>query len=193
MLIDSDNLKGFEIIQGSLVMYQKTGVPLIFSGLHVKRDATGNVKNVEVIPYFDEAHLKLYPRLKQKALENKQKIKAFLERSHLYRNTPRFTEASRYGYRPRPTATNGEAVTDTISKGTEAGGANDTGGISTHPEYYGGKDNPYEVIKIIQHFELGFELGNVLKYILRAGKKSSDTKQSDLQKAINYIKFELSK
>lgn len=40
-----------------------------------------------------------------------------------------------------------------------------------HPEHYGGADNPYEAIKVIEACELGFHLGNTFKYIARAGKK----------------------
>jgi hypothetical protein len=54
-----------------------------------------------------------------------------------------------------------------------------------HPDHYGGKDNPYEAIKVIEAWELGFHLGNAIKYIARAGKKG-DTLQ-DLRKAIWYI------
>lgn len=54
-----------------------------------------------------------------------------------------------------------------------------------HPSYYGGKENPYEAIKIIEALKLDFCLGNALKYISRAGKKD-DTIQ-DLKKAIWYI------
>ena len=54
-----------------------------------------------------------------------------------------------------------------------------------HPAHYGGKDNPYEVIKIIEAHKLGFHLGNTVKYILRAGKKGAALK--DLQKALWYL------
>lgn len=40
-----------------------------------------------------------------------------------------------------------------------------------HPNHYGGADNPYEVIKVIDAWGLGFCLGNTLKYVYRAGKK----------------------
>ena len=40
-----------------------------------------------------------------------------------------------------------------------------------HPNHYGGKDDQYEAIKVIESWDLGFHLGNVLKYINRAGKK----------------------
>jgi hypothetical protein len=40
-----------------------------------------------------------------------------------------------------------------------------------HPKHYGGADNPYEAIKVIEAWNLGFCLGNTIKYISRAGKK----------------------
>jgi hypothetical protein len=58
-----------------------------------------------------------------------------------------------------------------------------------HPKHYGGKDNPYEAIKVIEAWELGFHLGNAVKYIARAGKKGS--KREDLEKAVWYISREL--
>ena len=42
-----------------------------------------------------------------------------------------------------------------------------------HPKHYGGKDNPYEAIKVIEAWDLGFCLGNTIKYISRAGKKEN--------------------
>jgi hypothetical protein len=61
-----------------------------------------------------------------------------------------------------------------------------------HPAHYGGEDNPYEVIKVIEAWGLGFCLGNAVKYIARAGKKGSDTEIEDLKKALWYLKRELS-
>ncbi len=55
-----------------------------------------------------------------------------------------------------------------------------------HPDHYGGKDNPYEVIKIIEALNVSFHIGNVLKYILRAGKKNSKELE-DLNKARWYL------
>ena len=40
-----------------------------------------------------------------------------------------------------------------------------------HPIHYGGEDNIYETIKVIDAWDLGFNLGNTIKYISRAGKK----------------------
>ena len=59
------------------------------------------------------------------------------------------------------------------------------------PAYYGGKDNIYEAIKIIEHYKLGFCLGNTLKYILRAGKKNPAKELEDLRKAAWYINREI--
>jgi hypothetical protein len=56
-----------------------------------------------------------------------------------------------------------------------------------HPDHYGGKNNQYEAIKVINawNYDKDFYLGNAVKYLSRAGKKD-DTIQ-DLKKAIWYI------
>jgi hypothetical protein len=56
-----------------------------------------------------------------------------------------------------------------------------------NPEYYGGKENTYEAIKIIEAWELNFHLGNVVKYISRAGKKDKTKLKEDLEKAKWYL------
>ena len=53
--------------------------------------------------------------------------------------------------------------------------------------YDNGKD--YDVIDIIQDFNLGFNKGNVIKYLCRAGKK--DDELQDLYKAKDYIEREI--
>ena len=58
-----------------------------------------------------------------------------------------------------------------------------------HPSHYGGESNPYEAIKVIEAHNLGFNLGNAVKYILRAGKK--DSAKEDLEKAVWYLKREI--
>lgn len=55
-----------------------------------------------------------------------------------------------------------------------------------HPDHYGGENNPYEAIKVIEAWELNFHLGNVVKYISRAGKKSENSIE-DLKKAEWYL------
>lgn len=56
-----------------------------------------------------------------------------------------------------------------------------------HPLHYGGQDNPYEAIKVIEAWDLGFNLGNVVKYISRAGKKDGGDVIDDLEKAKWYL------
>ena len=56
-----------------------------------------------------------------------------------------------------------------------------------HPNHYGGEDNIYEAIKVIDAWELGFSLGNTVKYISRAGKKNSDKELEDLKKTKWYL------
>ena len=58
-----------------------------------------------------------------------------------------------------------------------------------NPEHYGGAENIYEAIKVIEAWDLDFCLGNVIKYIARAGKKG-DALQ-DLKKAKWYLDHEL--
>lgn len=58
------------------------------------------------------------------------------------------------------------------------------------PSHYGGKDNPYEVVKVAEAwgFDLDAYLFNVLKYIGRAGKKVTSPTIEDLEKALWYLK-----
>lgn len=59
-----------------------------------------------------------------------------------------------------------------------------------HPQHYGGGDNRYEAIKVIEAWGLGFCLGNAVKYIARAGRKTVDPLE-DLRKARWYIDHEI--
>ena len=61
------------------------------------------------------------------------------------------------------------------------------GPMVNHPKHYQG--NNFEVIDIIEDFNLNFSLGSAIKYILRAGKK--DDRNQDLEKAIWYLQREL--
>jgi Protein of unknwon function (DUF3310) len=62
-----------------------------------------------------------------------------------------------------------------------------------HPAHYGG-DNVYEAIKVIDAWQLGFALGNAVKYICRAGKKqNADDPLEDLLKARWYLDWEIQK
>jgi hypothetical protein len=58
-----------------------------------------------------------------------------------------------------------------------------------HPPHYGGAESPYEAIKVIEAWALGFHLGNAVKYIARAGKKGDAIE--DLKKAAWYLAREI--
>ena len=58
-----------------------------------------------------------------------------------------------------------------------------------HPDHYGGGENLYEAIKVIEAWGLNFHLGNAVKYIARAGKKGPAIE--DLKKALWYLQREL--
>lgn len=58
-----------------------------------------------------------------------------------------------------------------------------------HPSHYGGADNPYEAIKVIEAWKLNFCLGNTVKYISRAEHKGSTL--TDLKKALWYLNYEI--
>lgn len=58
-----------------------------------------------------------------------------------------------------------------------------------HPQHYGGAENPYEVVKIAEATGLDKDayLFNVLKYIVRSGKKDDNPPIQDLKKALWYL------
>lgn len=58
-----------------------------------------------------------------------------------------------------------------------------------HPHHYGGEENPYEVIKVCEAWELDKDayLFNVVKYVARAGKKDFNREIEDLKKASFYL------
>jgi hypothetical protein len=58
-----------------------------------------------------------------------------------------------------------------------------------HPPHYGGANNAYEAIKVVEAWGLDFHLGNVVKYISRAGKKGDILE--DLKKARWYLDREI--
>lgn len=62
-------------------------------------------------------------------------------------------------------------------------------GSGPHGGHYGGADNPYEVIKVIEAWGLGFHLSTAVKYIARVDQKG--TPIQDLEKALFYLNREL--
>lgn len=65
--------------------------------------------------------------------------------------------------------------------------------LINHPTHY--KGNKLEAIDVIEDFDLGFCLGNAIKYILRAGRKNPghEAFTLDLEKAKWYLTRELEK
>ena len=59
-----------------------------------------------------------------------------------------------------------------------------------NPDYY--KNYSIEVTDAIQSWGLSYCQGNIIKYIVRSGRKTTDPQQ-DLEKALWYLKKELSK
>lgn len=75
---------------------------------------------------------------------------------------------------------------------TPAGKIDILSGLSdpvNNPDHY--KFSDFEPIKVIQAWDLSFALGNVVKYIARAGRKDSSKLIEDLEKARRYLDFEL--
>lgn len=58
-----------------------------------------------------------------------------------------------------------------------------------HPSHY--NHGKFECIDVIEDWNLGFHLGNALKYICRAGRKDGSTALEDLRKASWYINREV--
>ena len=63
-----------------------------------------------------------------------------------------------------------------------------TSDLVNHPPHY--RDGGIEVIDFIEAKDLNYRLGNVIKYVARAGKKHTDPVQ-DLEKALWYLQREI--
>ena len=59
-----------------------------------------------------------------------------------------------------------------------------------HPDYY--RAGKFECSDYIEAFDLNFNLGNVIKYVTRAGRKADDA-VPDLQKARVYLEREIAR
>jgi len=58
------------------------------------------------------------------------------------------------------------------------------------PKHY---DLGIQPVEVIDKWELDFYLGNVLKYIARAGKKDNVSELEDLEKAKHYLEMKIQK
>lgn len=61
----------------------------------------------------------------------------------------------------------------------------------SHPAHY--TRSKYETIDVIEEWQLGYHLGNAVKYISRAGHKDPAKTVEDLRKAVWYIERFISK
>jgi hypothetical protein len=67
------------------------------------------------------------------------------------------------------------------------------------PDYYIGTKYKYEARKVVEDWNLSYNTGTAVSYLLRAGKKreegmsNTDKHIEDIQKAINHLNFEIDK
>ena len=54
-----------------------------------------------------------------------------------------------------------------------------------HPSHY--KKGGWQVIDVIENWDLGYHVGNVVKYVLRSPYKHDDAGEKDIRKAIWYL------
>jgi hypothetical protein len=57
------------------------------------------------------------------------------------------------------------------------------------PDYYNQHPDGFRPRQVINAWGLGFDLGNAVKYIARAGKKPGQSREQDLSKAIEYLEL----
>jgi hypothetical protein len=58
------------------------------------------------------------------------------------------------------------------------------------PSYYKGK-NGYMAKDVVSNFDLSYNIGTAVTYLLRAKNKHQDGGVEDIRKAINHLRFEL--
>lgn len=71
-----------------------------------------------------------------------------------------------------------------VSHPQHYGGADNPYEAINHPQHYGGVNNPYEAIKVIEAHDFDFITGNIVKYLFRHKKKNGF---EDLKKAQWYM------
>ncbi len=76
-----------------------------------------------------------------------------------------------------------------LRKATKLNNTSNDHDMVNHPNHY--NQGKYEVIDVIEDWNLDFNLGNAIKYIARCNHKGN--KKQDLEKAIFYLKRELEK
>ena len=59
------------------------------------------------------------------------------------------------------------------------------------PSYYIGRYHKYEARKVVEDFDLSYNVGTCVTYCLRSRRKHSDGGVEDIKKAIAHLQFEL--
>jgi hypothetical protein len=62
--------------------------------------------------------------------------------------------------------------------------------VGDTPPYYKSPDNSLQPLDVVDAYNLDFYLGNAVKYILRAGRKTENGEE-DLRKAMHYLQLRL--
>lgn len=104
-----------------------------------------------------------------------------------------FSFSNKYRFRPYGETTVGEDMqqdTDTAIAKATGGGLSVPHDPVNHPSHYTSHPSGVECIQITEH--MGFNIGNTIKYLWRAGLKS-DNPVEDLRKAAWYITREISR
>ena len=57
--------------------------------------------------------------------------------------------------------------------------------------HYNSNIKGIDVISFSQAYDLNFNKGNIVKYLVRAGKKPGNSELKDLEKAMSYLEAEL--
>lgn len=63
--------------------------------------------------------------------------------------------------------------------------------VVNHPDHYNGHPSGIECIEVVRH--MNFNLGNVVKYVWRAGLKGNTPTIQDLEKARWYLDDEITR
>ena len=71
------------------------------------------------------------------------------------------------------------------------GYVSDSTGDKRIPSYYIGTHHKYEARKVVEDFDLSYNIGTCVTYCLRSKRKHSDGGIQDIKKAIAHLEFEL--
>jgi len=133
-----------------------------------------------------ESHMKANVKRAVAEVESWPESKKLMSRAGDYAIAAKEAEAVRAALR--------DEKKESVMEEPEAPEAPDELEEVNHPDHYGGGENPYEAIKVIQHTLTpeefrGYIKGNVLKYTMRAGKKAGASSPKDLAKAEWCLKY----